>query len=125
MTDRIAPSITGYARVSTADQSDDGQADALRRAGAARVVAERASGVADRPLLDALLLALSPGDTLAVTGVSRLGRGTTEVLLMADALLARGVHLRVLNLGIDTATPAGGLVLAMMAGLARFQRELL
>ena len=125
MTVRTTPIIVGYSRVSSTDQTGDGQADALARAGATRVVSEQASGVSDRPRLDDLLLALTAGDTLAVTEVSRLGRSAAEVLAMADALLARGVHLRVLNLGVDTATPAGGLVLTVMAGLARFERELL
>ena len=125
MTDRTTPLLIGYCRTSAPDQSPLGQADALRLAGAQRVVIEQASGVDERPLLDALLDTLRPGDTLAVTEVSRLGRGTAEVLTLAEALLARGVNLRVLNLGIDTATPAGGLVLTMMAGLARFERDLL
>jgi len=117
--------VVGYARISSADQSGDGQVDALRRAGAVRVVVEQASGVAERPLLDELITGLQFGDTLAVTEVSRLGRTTPGILLLVDDLRSRGVHLRILNLGIDTASPAGNLVLTMMAGLANFERDLL
>ena len=117
--------VVGYARISSADQSEDGQADALHRAGAYRVVVERASGVAERPLLDELLSGLRAGDALAVTEVSRLGRTVHEILLLADDLRRRGVHLRILNLGIDTGTPAGELVLTLMVGLAKFERDLL
>jgi DNA invertase Pin-like site-specific DNA recombinase len=125
MTDEGSRRIVGYARVSAEDQVAHGQVDALRQAGATEEVVEQASGVCERPLLDSLAASLTAGDTLVVTEVSRLGRTTAEVLLLADDLRQREVHLRILNLGIDTATPAGGLVLTLMAGLARFERQLL
>jgi len=117
--------VVGYARISSADQSEDGQVDALRRAGVSRIIVERASGVAERPLLDELIFGLRAGDALAVTEVSRLGRTVHEILMLADDLRRRGVYLRILNLGIDTGTPAGELVLTLMAGLAKFERDLL
>jgi putative DNA-invertase from lambdoid prophage Rac len=117
--------MTGYARVSAEDQVAHGQADVLKQAGVNEVVIEQASGVGERPLLDSLVASLTAGDALVVTEVSRLGRTTAAVLLLADSLLKRGAHLRILNLGIDTTTPAGVLVLTMMAGLARFERQLL
>jgi DNA invertase Pin-like site-specific DNA recombinase len=117
--------VVGYVRVSTEGQNEHGQIDALRRIGATEVVVEQASGVASRPLLQQTVKSLCTGDALVATEVSRLGRSVVDVLLLADELCERGVHLRILNLGIDTATPTGGLVLTMMAGLARFERQLL
>jgi DNA invertase Pin-like site-specific DNA recombinase len=125
MSDETKPKVIGYARVSADDQNAQGQVDALRRAGASEVVVEKASGVGERPLLDEHAAKLVAGDVLMVTEVSRLGRTVFEVLLLADRLRERGIHLRILNLGVDTATPAGGLVLTMMAGLAKFERDLL
>jgi DNA invertase Pin-like site-specific DNA recombinase len=125
MSDEKKPKVIGYARVSADDQNAHGQVDGLQRAGASEVVVEQASGVSERPLLDGLAARLVAGDALMVMEVSRLGRTVFEVLLLADRLRERGVHLRILNLGIDTATPAGGLVLTVMAGLAKFERDLL
>lgn len=117
--------VVGYVRVSAEDQNEHGQVDALKQAGTTELVIEQASGVAPRPLLERLVASLAYSDSLVVTEVSRLGRTTAEVLLLADKLRERSVHLRILNLGIDTATPAGNLVLTLMAGLAKFERQLL
>src|SRR5882757_3357631 len=102
MSDRRESRVVGYARVSADDQVAHGQVDALRRSGVTEVVVEQASGVADRPRLESLVASLVAGDALVVTEVSRLGRTTPEVLLLADDLREREVNVRILNLGIDT-----------------------
>ena len=119
--------IIGYARVSTKDQSLDRQRDELTAAGCEQVHEERASGKRDavRPVWDETVRHLRHGDTLVVTELSRLGRSTAELAALADDLEERGVALRILNLGVDTGTPAGKLVYQIISAVAEMERALL
>jgi len=117
----------GYARVSTADQSLDRQLDELRARGGERVFAEAASGKrgAHRPQWDATLAHLRAGDTLAVVELSMLGRNTGDLGRLLDELDQRRIVLTILNLGVDTKTPAGRLVFTIIGAVAVMERGLL
>jgi DNA invertase Pin-like site-specific DNA recombinase len=116
--------IFGYARVSTEEQSLDGQQDALAAAGAVRVFADRVSGsLRHRPELDRLIGQLRPGDVVVVTKYDRLARSLRDLLDLVDAIRARGAGFRSLAEDIDTTTPAGRLVFHVFASIAQFERE--
>ena len=117
----------GYARVSTAGQSSDGQVEQLKAAGCERVVQETASGAkTDRPMLAKMVASLKPGDILIVTRLDRLARSTIDLLKLLKAV---GDHKAAfLSLGerwADTTTAAGRLMLTILGGLAEFERELI
>jgi len=114
----------GYARVSTNDQNLDRQIDALGEAGCDKIFSDQgASGSHEsRPGLDALLEYLRPSDVLVVQALDRLGRTTRTLLELVETLRQRGIDLRILNLGVDTRTPAGQLVLTVVAGIAEMER---
>jgi len=119
--------LIGYARVSTAEQSPDHQVDALVRAGVAErdVHVDVASGAkASRPQLDLALARARDGDTLVVTRLDRLGRSVLHLVNLGADLRGRGVGLRVLEQGVDTATAEGRAMFGMLSVLAELQREL-
>ena len=117
----------GYARVSTADQDTAAQAAALAAAGvvAVDIVAEIVSGAVPaerRPLLASLLARLGAGDVLAVAKLDRLGRDAADLLGVLADLDRRGVTVRLLDMGADTSTAAGRLVVAVLAAVAEWER---
>lgn len=118
--------LLGYARVSTAGQVVDRQEDALRGVGCARIFTDRISGTTtSRPQLDALWAYARRHDTIVILSLDRLGRSTKQLLAWVDELRERGIHLRILQLGVDTATPAGQMVLTVIAALAEMERAVL
>lgn len=114
----------GYARVSTAGQSLEAQLDALKVCD--KVFKEKESGAKeDRPQLTTMLDYVRDGDTVTVTKLCRLARNTKHLLEVVDYLDQKGVSLVVLNLGIDTNSPTGRLMLTMIGAVASFERQLL
>jgi Resolvase, N terminal domain len=63
-------------------------------------------------------------DTVVVTAIDRLGRSVAEVTRTIAELGERRILLRALREGIDTATPTGRAVAAIMATLAELELEL-
>lgn len=114
----------GYARVSTAGQSLDVQLEALGSCD--RVFSEKESGAkADRPQLTTMLEYVRESDTITVTKLCRLARNTKHLLEVVEYLDKKGVSLVVQNLGIDTKSPTGRLMLTMIGAVASFERQLL
>lgn len=116
----------GYARVSTSDQDETLQHDALTAAGCDRIYTDTASGsTTSRPALDDLLEHLRPGDTLVVWRLDRLGRSLRHLITVFSELEARGVAVRSLTESLDTSTPGGRLVFHVFGALAEFERDLI
>lgn len=121
-------SVVGYARVSTASQAESlaEQRERLHQLGAVRVFEDVASGArADRPGLTAARDFLRAGDTLTVTRLDRLGRSMLDTLTTLHELAETGVRVRALDLDLDTDTPAGRMVVHVLAALSEWEREVI
>lgn len=116
--------MIGYARVSTTGQSLDAQLNALSNCD--KVFQEKISGAKDdRPQLQLMLEFVREGDCVIVTKLDRLARNTRHLLEIAEFLSDKKVALKIQNLGIDTGTPTGKLMLTMVGAIATFERELM
>ena len=119
--------LLGYARVSKGDdQTNIMQARALRAAGCRRIFEEAASGGRwDRPELHRLLDHLREGDTLVVWKLDRLSRSLKDVLHIMERIAAAGAGFRSLTEDVDTTTPAGRMMMQMVASFAEFERAMI
>ena len=119
--------IIGYARVSTDGQTLDAQQASLKAAGAERIFAEKVSGtVTDRKALAKAIAALNAGDVLLVTRLDRLARSTRDLLNVLATISEKGAGFRsIADPMLDTTSPHGKLILAVLGALAEFERSMI
>ena len=119
--------LLGYARVSKGDeQSNVLQTKALRAAGCRRLFEEAASGGRwDRPQLHRVLDHLREGDTVVVWKLDRLSRSLKDVLHIMERIAKAGAGFRSITENIDTTTPAGRMMMQMVASFAEFERAMI
>jgi DNA invertase Pin-like site-specific DNA recombinase len=120
-----------YGRVSTAEQTTDNQRLEIEKAGHvvdywfADTVSGKTSAL-QRPQFKALLAQIRDGETLVVSKLDRLGRDAQDVGATVKLLGARKIAVVVLQLGkLDLASPAGKMMLTMLAAVAEMERDLL
>ena len=119
--------LIGYARTSTREQEAGlaAQLRDLQALGCEKVFSEQTSATGPRPELERAMEFAREGDTIIVTKLDRLARNVTHLGTIVEALTAKGVALRIVNLGIDTGTATGKLVLTVMGGIAEFERAMM
>lgn len=120
------PVKIGYARVSTVDQSEELQIQALEKAGCYQIYIDH--GVTGRtmrrPELEATLKSLRPGDSLTVWKLDRLGRNVRGLSELLEELEQRGIYFESLTEGIDTSKAVGRLMFHILAAVAEMESNL-
>ncbi len=98
----------GYARVSTQDQSLDGQIDTLEEYGCERIFSEKASGCkTKRTELDKCLDYLREGDVLVIYKLDRLGRTTKQLIELSQWLDENNIDLHIIDMNVSTKDAMG------------------
>ena len=114
----------GYLRVSTKDQCEDRQYDALQPI-CDQLHVEKLSSVAKvRPVYERVVANLKPGDTFVVWDLDRAWRSAKDALNELHNMRARGIEVQIASMSLDTGTPIGKLMFTFISGLAEFERDL-
>lgn len=123
--------IYGYARVSTATQSRDGnsleeQVSALEKYGCQKIITEAFTGkTMDRPQFQNLLNCLQQNDTLVVCKLDRFARTAIEGVQTVRSLFEKGIRVHILNMGLIENTLTGNLILTVMLAFAEYERGMI
>ncbi len=113
-----------YVRVSTVEQNEARQIEALEKHNIDKWFKEKVSGKdTNRPELQSMLDFVREGDTIYIHDFSRLARSTKDLLSIVELLNDKGVHLVSNKENIDSSTSVGKLMLTMIGAIAEFERQ--
>ncbi len=83
-----------YVRVSTVEQNEARQIEALEKYGVEKWFTEKVSGKdTNRPQFQQMLDFAREGDTIYIHDFSRLARNTKDLLDIVELLQSKGIHL--------------------------------
>lgn len=140
VTPDVRPRVIGYVRVSTDRQAESGAGIEAQKAAIAqecdrrgldlvRIVEEAASGksLAKRPGLVGALNDLAEGqaDVLMAAKLDRLSRSVKDFADIVDMGNRYRWSLIVLDVAVDTTTPAGEMLAGVMVQFAQFERRMI
>lgn len=112
-----------YVRVSTAEQNEARQVEALSKHNIEKWFKEKVSAKdTRRPQLQAMLEFSRNGDTIYIHDLSRLARSTKDLLDIVEILNCKEVHLVSNKESLDTSTATGKLMLTMIGAINEFER---
>ena len=104
--------LIGYVRVSTKEQNEARQVEALKAKGVDQLFVDKASGKnTDRPALKEMLAYVREDnkekDVVITESISRIARSTKDLLSIIETLQGKNVGFISLKENIDTSTPPG------------------
>ena len=113
-----------YIRVSTVEQNEARQLEAMKQHGIEKYFTEKVSAKdMNRPQLQAMLDFVREGDTVYIHDFSRLARSVKDLLAIVELLNSKNVTLVSNKEQIDSSTPTGKLMLTMIGAIAEFERQ--
>ncbi len=129
--------VCGYIRCSTEEQASSGLGLAAQRAVVEATCAQRGWQLADvvvdagasgrdleRPGIRRVLEAIASGevDGVVVAKLDRLSRSLADLLAVVEWIADAGAVLVAVDLGVDTTSPGGRLVLHVLGAIAEWER---
>jgi len=112
-----------YVRVSSVDQNQARQEEALRKYNIEKWFKEKVSGKdTNRPQLQEMLEFIREGDVLYIHDFSRLARSTRDLLDLIDILNSKKAKLVSIKENLDTSTATGKLMVTVISAINEFER---
>ena len=121
---RVLNMNIAYVRVSTVEQNEDRQIEALKGHNIEKWFTEKISAKdTNRPQFQQMLEFARDGDTILIKDFSRIARSTKDLLATVELLEKKKIKLVSLQEQLDTGTPTGKLMLTMIGAMNEFERN--